>query len=178
MGTLITSSDEGWSVTPQHPHERVRPPAGLRAHRAVRSGLCQPGPRCSLGTLCPWGLGTAAAPDLGFLQVPVSSHRNPLLDVAAYDQQGRRFSNFSSLSIQWESTRPVLASIEPDLPMQLVSRDDGSGQKKLHGELGGEPAGPAQDGGEQWTLRPAGPRSAFCRTKPRGTVSSLLSVIP
>ncbi|XP_039742517.1 nuclear pore membrane glycoprotein 210 isoform X2 [Pteropus medius] len=65
--------------------------------------------------------------------VPVSSHRNPVLDLAAYDQQGRRFNNFSSLSIQWESTRPLLASIELDLPMQLVSQDDGSGQKKLHG---------------------------------------------
>lgn len=65
--------------------------------------------------------------------VPVSSHRNPLLDLAAYDQQGRRFDNFSSLSIQWESTRPWLASIEFDLPMQLVSQDDGSGQKKLQG---------------------------------------------
>ncbi|KAM5333339.1 nuclear pore membrane glycoprotein 210 [Glossophaga mutica] len=65
--------------------------------------------------------------------VPVSSHRNPLLDLVAYDQQGRRFNNFSSLSIQWESTRPSLASIELDLPMQLVSQDDGSGQKKLHG---------------------------------------------
>ncbi|KAK2503265.1 hypothetical protein MC885_010161 [Smutsia gigantea] len=65
--------------------------------------------------------------------VPVSSHRNPQLDLAAYDQQGRRFDNFSSLSIQWESTRPLLASIELDLPMQLVARDDGSGQKKLHG---------------------------------------------
>uniref|UniRef100_A0A7N5KGU2 Nucleoporin 210 n=2 Tax=Ailuropoda melanoleuca TaxID=9646 RepID=A0A7N5KGU2_AILME len=65
--------------------------------------------------------------------VPVSSHRNPLLDLAAYDQQGRRFDNFSSLNIQWESTRPLLASIKLDLPMQLVARDDGSGQKKVHG---------------------------------------------
>nr|AAH52468.1 Nup210 protein [Mus musculus] len=65
--------------------------------------------------------------------VPVSSHRNPLLDLGAYDQQGRRFDNFSSLSIQWESSRPLLASIELDQPMQLVSQDDGNGQKKLHG---------------------------------------------
>ncbi|XP_059796453.1 nuclear pore membrane glycoprotein 210 isoform X1 [Balaenoptera ricei] len=65
--------------------------------------------------------------------VPVSSHRNPLLDLAAYDQQGRRFDNFSSLTVQWESTRPSLASVELDPPLQLVSRDDGSGQKKLHG---------------------------------------------
>ncbi|XP_003463919.2 nuclear pore membrane glycoprotein 210 isoform X2 [Cavia porcellus] len=65
--------------------------------------------------------------------VPVSSHRNPLLDLAAYDHQGRQFDNFSSLSIQWESARPSLASIEQDLPLQLVFQDDGSGQKKLHG---------------------------------------------
>ncbi|XP_045146070.1 nuclear pore membrane glycoprotein 210 [Echinops telfairi] len=65
--------------------------------------------------------------------VPVSNHRNPLLNLAAYDQQGRRFDNFSSLSIQWESTRPTLASIEVTQPMTLVSQDDGSGQKKLHG---------------------------------------------
>uniref|UniRef100_A0A452QY33 Nucleoporin 210 n=1 Tax=Ursus americanus TaxID=9643 RepID=A0A452QY33_URSAM len=71
--------------------------------------------------------------DSCLLQVPVSSHRNPLLDLAAYDQQGRRFDNFSSLNIQWESTRPLLASVKLDLPMQLVARDDGSGQKKVHG---------------------------------------------
>ncbi|KAL6076745.1 hypothetical protein STEG23_017626, partial [Scotinomys teguina] len=65
--------------------------------------------------------------------VPVSSHRNPLLDLGAYDQQGRRFDNFSSLSIQWESSRPLLASTKPDQPMQLVFQDDGKGQKKLHG---------------------------------------------
>ncbi|KAM6215538.1 nuclear pore membrane glycoprotein 210 [Rhynchocyon petersi] len=65
--------------------------------------------------------------------VPVSNHRSPLLNLAAYDQHGRRFDNFSSLSIHWESTRPRLASIELNLPMQLVSQDDGSGQKKLHG---------------------------------------------
>uniref|UniRef100_A0A8C5V2D1 Nucleoporin 210 n=1 Tax=Microcebus murinus TaxID=30608 RepID=A0A8C5V2D1_MICMU len=65
--------------------------------------------------------------------VPVSSHHDPLLDLAAYDQQGRRFDNFSSLSIHWESSRPLLASIGLDPPMRLVSQDDGSGQKKLHG---------------------------------------------
>nr|XP_015096854.1 nuclear pore membrane glycoprotein 210 isoform X2 [Vicugna pacos] len=65
--------------------------------------------------------------------VPVSNHRNPLLDLAAYDQQGRRFDNFSSLSVQWESARPSLASIELDLPMRLEAQSDQSGQKKLHG---------------------------------------------
>lgn len=101
----------------------------------VPCGLCQHGPQCSLSVdivpsvAWPWPV-----PDLDFLQVPVSSHRNPVLDLAAYDQQGRRFSNFSSLSIQWESTRPSLASIELDLHMQLVLQEDGSGQKRLHGE--------------------------------------------
>lgn len=33
----------------------------------------------------------------------------------------------------------MLASTEPDQPMQLVSQDDGKGQKKLHGEPGLEP---------------------------------------
>ena len=93
------------------------------------------------------------ASDLCSLQVPVSSHRNPLLDLAAYDQEGRRFDNFSSLSIQWESTRPVLASIEPELPMQLVSQDDESGQKKLHGELGTSPM--AQAGEQRPDRKPA-----------------------
>ncbi|XP_054990941.1 nuclear pore membrane glycoprotein 210 [Sorex araneus] len=65
--------------------------------------------------------------------VPVSSHRDPLLDLAAYDQQGRRFDNFSSLSLHWESSRPTLASIEPALPLRLEAKDDGSGQRKLHG---------------------------------------------
>lgn len=35
----------------------------------------------------------------------------------------------------------MLASTEPDQPMQLVSQDDGKGQKKLHGEPGLEPEG-------------------------------------
>ncbi|XP_036388992.1 nuclear pore membrane glycoprotein 210 isoform X2 [Megalops cyprinoides] len=65
--------------------------------------------------------------------VPVSNYRNPVLDLAAYDQQGRRFDNFSSLSIAWESSRAALASIQPSLPMQLSLSADRSGQKKLHG---------------------------------------------
>ncbi|XP_045407488.1 uncharacterized protein LOC123638141 isoform X2 [Lemur catta] len=88
-----------------------------------------PTPVCLLqrfGTPCPT-CGSLCEP------VPVSSHRDPLGDLAAYDRQGRRFDNFSSLSIHWESTRPLLASIELDSPMRLVSQDDGSGQKKLHG---------------------------------------------
>jgi len=57
------------------------------------------------------------------------------LDLAAFDQQGRKFDNFSSLSISWESTKVSLASIEPAIPMELQLRDDGNNkQMKLHGK--------------------------------------------
>uniref|UniRef100_A0A673Z9C5 Nucleoporin 210 n=1 Tax=Salmo trutta TaxID=8032 RepID=A0A673Z9C5_SALTR len=65
--------------------------------------------------------------------VPVSNYRNPVLDLAAFDQQGRKFDNFSSLSIIWESTKVSLASIEPTMPMELELLQDSNKQKKLHG---------------------------------------------
>ncbi|KAM3871773.1 nuclear pore membrane glycoprotein 210 [Diretmus argenteus] len=65
--------------------------------------------------------------------VPVSNYRNPILDLAAFDQQGRKFDNFSSLSIVWESTKVSLASIEPTMPMELQLVEDGNKQMKLHG---------------------------------------------
>ncbi|XP_016374837.1 nuclear pore membrane glycoprotein 210-like [Sinocyclocheilus rhinocerous] len=65
--------------------------------------------------------------------VPVSNYHNPELDVAAFDQQGRKFDNFSSLSMIWESSKVSLASIEPTMPMQLHVNEDDNKQKKLHG---------------------------------------------
>ncbi|KAE8293658.1 Nuclear pore membrane glycoprotein 210 [Larimichthys crocea] len=65
--------------------------------------------------------------------VPVSNYRNPILDLAAFDQQGRKFDNFSSLSILWESTKVPVASIEPTLPMELLLFKDANKQMKLHG---------------------------------------------
>ncbi|XP_067383479.1 nuclear pore membrane glycoprotein 210 isoform X2 [Channa argus] len=65
--------------------------------------------------------------------VPVSNYRNPILDLAAFDQQGRKFDNFSSLSMLWESTKVSLASIEPTFPMQLKQFEDANKQMKLHG---------------------------------------------
>ncbi|XP_009565294.2 nuclear pore membrane glycoprotein 210 isoform X5 [Cuculus canorus] len=65
--------------------------------------------------------------------VPVSNYHNPVLDLAAYDQQGSKFDNFSSLSVLWESTKVSLATIAPDMPMELTLKEDGSGQKKMHG---------------------------------------------
>ncbi|CAL8275956.1 unnamed protein product, partial [Boreogadus saida] len=65
--------------------------------------------------------------------VPVSNYHNPVLDLAAFDRQGRRFDNFSSLRIEWESTKFSLASIEPSMPMELLLSEDGHSQMKLHG---------------------------------------------
>lgn len=66
-------------------------------------------------------------------QVPVSNYHNPELEVAAFDEQGRKFDNFSSLSMIWESSKVSLASIEPTMPMQLHVHEDNNKQKKLHG---------------------------------------------
>ena len=68
------------------------------------------------------------------LEVPVSNYRNPTLELAAFDQQGRKFDNFSSLSILWESTKVSVASIEPTMPMKLLLLKDGNKQTKLHGK--------------------------------------------
>uniref|UniRef100_A0A3P8X2Y5 Nucleoporin 210 n=1 Tax=Cynoglossus semilaevis TaxID=244447 RepID=A0A3P8X2Y5_CYNSE len=65
--------------------------------------------------------------------VPVSNYHNPVLDLAAFDQQGRKFDNFSSLSMLWESTKVPLASIEPHMPMELQMVKDGNDQMKQHG---------------------------------------------
>lgn len=65
--------------------------------------------------------------------MPVSNYHNPVLDLAAFDQQGRKFDNFSSLSIVWESTKVSLASIEPTMPMELELLEDSNKQKRLHG---------------------------------------------
>uniref|UniRef100_A0A671VZW8 Nucleoporin 210 n=1 Tax=Sparus aurata TaxID=8175 RepID=A0A671VZW8_SPAAU len=65
--------------------------------------------------------------------VPVSNYRNPILDLAAFDQQGRKFDNFSSLSMLWESTKVSVVSIEPSMPMELLPFKDSNKQMKLHG---------------------------------------------
>lgn len=67
--------------------------------------------------------------------MPVSNYRNPVLDLAAFDQQGRKFDNFSSLDILWESSKESLASIEPTMPMDLQLFEDSKKQMKLHGNF-------------------------------------------
>ncbi|XP_071407089.1 nuclear pore membrane glycoprotein 210 isoform X2 [Pithys albifrons albifrons] len=65
--------------------------------------------------------------------LPVSNYHKPVLDLAAYDQQGSKFDNFSSLNVVWESTKATFAHIEPSVPMELILKEDGNGQKKMHG---------------------------------------------
>lgn len=67
----------------------------------------------------------------------MSNYRNPELDVVAFDQQGRKFDNFSSLSMTWETSKAALASIESNKPMELyVTEETNTKQKKLHGTAG------------------------------------------
>ncbi|XP_018095905.1 nuclear pore membrane glycoprotein 210 [Xenopus laevis] len=65
--------------------------------------------------------------------IPVSNYRDQLLELAAFDHQGRKFDNFSSLAVTWESSRSALASFDLAQPMELVQKEDGSGQRKVHG---------------------------------------------
>uniref|UniRef100_A0A8C5QI72 Nucleoporin 210 n=1 Tax=Leptobrachium leishanense TaxID=445787 RepID=A0A8C5QI72_9ANUR len=65
--------------------------------------------------------------------IPVSNSQNQLLELVAYDHQGRRFDNFSSLSIEWHSSKDSLVSFHLTEPMELVSKEDQTGQRKLHG---------------------------------------------
>nr|XP_061802179.1 nuclear pore membrane glycoprotein 210-like [Nerophis lumbriciformis] len=65
--------------------------------------------------------------------VPVSIHRNTVLELAVFDQQGRKFDNFTSLRIVWESTKVSLASFESTPPTTLQLFQDENKQMKLHG---------------------------------------------
>ncbi|XP_026532928.1 nuclear pore membrane glycoprotein 210 [Notechis scutatus] len=65
--------------------------------------------------------------------VPISIFRSPVLELDVYDHQGHKFDNFSSLTITWESTNHLLASIEARMPMELSMKDHGNSQKKMQG---------------------------------------------
>lgn len=91
---------------------------------------------CCCDPWCPerWNWNTNFEISHLFLQVPVSNYRNPILNLAAFDRQGRKFDNFSSLSLLWESTKTSLASIEPTMPMEFQLLEEGQKQMKLHGK--------------------------------------------
>ncbi|XP_038624412.1 nuclear pore membrane glycoprotein 210-like [Tachyglossus aculeatus] len=65
--------------------------------------------------------------------VPVSSLRDTVLELTALDRHRRKFDNFSSLLVDWGSSNRTLAHFEPDEPMAVVAKGDGSGQTRLHG---------------------------------------------
>ncbi|CAJ0929988.1 unnamed protein product [Ranitomeya imitator] len=65
--------------------------------------------------------------------IPVSNYRNQLLQLSAYDHQGRKFDNFSSLAVEWESSKMALANFDLFKPMEYSQKEDGSGQRKMHG---------------------------------------------
>ncbi|XP_059511298.1 nuclear pore membrane glycoprotein 210-like [Stegostoma tigrinum] len=65
--------------------------------------------------------------------VPVSFCRNTILELTAYDKFGRKFDNFTSMQINWKSSNFSLGSFHPSIQMEMFLRDDGSGQKRLHG---------------------------------------------
>ncbi|XP_070622690.1 nuclear pore membrane glycoprotein 210-like [Erythrolamprus reginae] len=65
--------------------------------------------------------------------VPVSSLRNTVLELALFDQHRRKFDNFSSLILEWTSANESLARFTHPRSMQMVDKDDGTGQTRLHG---------------------------------------------
>nr|XP_028566233.1 nuclear pore membrane glycoprotein 210-like isoform X2 [Podarcis muralis] len=65
--------------------------------------------------------------------VPVSSLRNTVLELALFDQHRRKFDNFTSLILEWISANQSLAHFALPRSMQMVPKDDGTGQTRLHG---------------------------------------------
>ena len=50
-----------------------------------------------------------------------------------FDQHRRKFDNFSSLILEWKSLNETLAHFENYNSVEMVAKDDGSGQTRLHG---------------------------------------------
>ncbi|KAI5164766.1 hypothetical protein MUG91_G45n184 [Manis pentadactyla] len=65
--------------------------------------------------------------------IPVSSLRDTVLELAVFDQHRRKFDNFSSLILEWKSSNETLAHFEDYKSVEMVAKDDGSGQTRLHG---------------------------------------------
>uniref|UniRef100_A0A8C9AQQ3 Nucleoporin 210 like n=1 Tax=Prolemur simus TaxID=1328070 RepID=A0A8C9AQQ3_PROSS len=65
--------------------------------------------------------------------IPVSSLRDTVLELAVFDQHRRKFDNFSSLMLEWKSSNETLAHFEDYKSVEMVAKDDGGGQTRLHG---------------------------------------------
>ena len=70
------------------------------------------------------------------VQIPISSRRSTVLELAVFDGQQRKFDNFSSLVLQWKSSNRSLAHFSDSGATSMVLKDDGSGQTRLHGTAG------------------------------------------
>uniref|UniRef100_A0A8V1AEC8 Nucleoporin 210 like n=1 Tax=Gallus gallus TaxID=9031 RepID=A0A8V1AEC8_CHICK len=70
------------------------------------------------------------------VQIPISSRRSTVLELAVFDGQQRKFDNFSSLVLQWKSSNRSLAHFSDSGATRMVLKDDGSGQTRLHGTAG------------------------------------------
>ncbi|XP_036713739.1 nuclear pore membrane glycoprotein 210-like [Balaenoptera musculus] len=66
--------------------------------------------------------------------IPVSSLRDTVLELVVFDQHRRKFDNFSSLMLEWKSSNETLAHFENYNSVEMVAKDDGSGQTRLHGQ--------------------------------------------
>ncbi|XP_040262784.1 nuclear pore membrane glycoprotein 210 [Bufo bufo] len=65
--------------------------------------------------------------------IPVSNYRNQLLQLSAYDHHGRKFDNFTSLAVEWDSSKVPLANFDASKPMEYIQKEDAGGQRKMHG---------------------------------------------
>ncbi|XP_016076949.1 PREDICTED: nuclear pore membrane glycoprotein 210-like [Miniopterus natalensis] len=65
--------------------------------------------------------------------IPVSSLRDTILELSVFDQHRRKFDNFSSLMLEWKSSNATIAHFENYNSVEMVAKDDGSGQTRLHG---------------------------------------------
>ncbi|XP_058863562.1 nuclear pore membrane glycoprotein 210-like [Acipenser ruthenus] len=65
--------------------------------------------------------------------VPISSSRETVLELAAFDQHRTKFDNFSSLLIEWSSSNQTLLSLPAERGLEMELRADEKGQLKMHG---------------------------------------------
>lgn len=65
-----------------------------------------------------------------FIQIPVSSLRDTVLELAVFDQHRRKFDNFSSLILEWKSLNETLAYFENYNSVEMVAKDGCSGQTR------------------------------------------------
>uniref|UniRef100_A0A8C2V5N8 Nucleoporin 210 like n=1 Tax=Chinchilla lanigera TaxID=34839 RepID=A0A8C2V5N8_CHILA len=81
----------------------------------------------------PAGAQPCPLPQHSTQMIPVSRLRDTILELAVFDQHRRKFDNFSSLMLEWKSSNETLAHFKDYKSMEMVAKDDGSGQARAHG---------------------------------------------